>query len=284
MLCSSTRGRLNTLPHEHFFGFFLVVTWLRLVLNVGLLNPHSVSFMCYLAGAAALVHRCSKSPTDLNWRIRLIYYAVLMNIIYWQMRAAVPLIHPVKEDLLLQQLDNLLIGGSLSLRLERWVSPLLTEIMSLCYILFMPYLMFSLISYATEDIKLCRRFYAGLFSLYGIGFLGYTLLPALGPYLATPDKFSTALSGFRITGLNASMVLNGSNRVDVFPSLHCAVSAYMLLFDRRHKRWRFKLYLLPCLGLWISTLYLRYHYFVDVVFGFALAAFALHITERCQPE
>jgi membrane-associated phospholipid phosphatase len=68
--------------------------------------------------------------------------------------------------------------------------------------------------------------------------------------------------------------------VDVFPSLHCAVSAFFLFFDLLHRRWRFWLYLVPCVGLWLSTIYLRYHYFIDVICGFVLAAFALWASEK----
>ena len=71
--------------------------------------------------------------------------------------------------------------------------------------------------------------------------------------------------------------------MDCFPSLHCAVSSYILFFDRRHRRWRFWLYLVPCVGLWVSTLYLRYHYFVDLVAGFALSAAALWFVNRRFP-
>jgi membrane-associated phospholipid phosphatase len=38
----------------------------------------------------------------------------------------------------------------------------------------------------------------------------------------------------------------------------------------------------PCIGLWLATIYLRYHYFVDVVVGFALAAFGLWIANRWE--
>jgi membrane-associated phospholipid phosphatase len=80
------------------------------------------------------------------------------------------------------------------------------------------------------------------------------------------------------------MVRFGSNRVDVFPSLHCAVSTYMLVFDSWYKRWRFRIYALPCVGLWISTIYLRYHYFIDVIVGFALAAVILYLTKTWHDE
>jgi membrane-associated phospholipid phosphatase len=33
-------------------------------------------------------------------------------------------------------------------------------------------------------------------------------------------------------------------------------------------------------GLWVSTIYLRYHYAVDLVCGFGLAALALWLSNR----
>jgi membrane-associated phospholipid phosphatase len=71
--------------------------------------------------------------------------------------------------------------------------------------------------------------------------------------------------------------------VDVFPSLHCAASAFVLAFDRRQSRGRFWVFLVPVVGLWFSTLYLRFHYLVDLVAGFALAALALRVV-ACRRE
>jgi membrane-associated phospholipid phosphatase len=68
--------------------------------------------------------------------------------------------------------------------------------------------------------------------------------------------------------------------VDVFPSLHCANSLYILLSDYEHKRWRFWAYLVPCVGLWASTLYLRYHYFIDVLCGLVLGWLAWMMANR----
>ena len=99
--------------------------------------------------------------------------------------------------------------------------------------------------------------------------------PAAGPYLAMAHEFHTPFTGWFFTRWNAEMVHIGSNGVDVFPSLHCAISFYILFFDRWYKKWRFRLCLVPCMGLWFSTIYLRYHYFVDLLVGFALSACVL---------
>jgi membrane-associated phospholipid phosphatase len=131
-------------------------------------------------------------------------------------------------------------------------------------------------------LPLLRKLMAGLFTIYGLGFLGYSFVPAAGPYLALPDEFTVPLTGWAITKFNAFVVANGSNGVDVFPSLHCAISCFLLFFDRQHARWRHRLYLAPCMGLWLATIYLRYHYVVDVVAGFALATFALWVANRWE--
>jgi membrane-associated phospholipid phosphatase len=94
------------------------------------------------------------------------------------------------------------------------------------------------------------------------------------------DQFTVPLEGWIVTHWNAEIVRAGSNGVDVFPSLHCGVTSFILLFDWSHKPWRFWAYVVPCVGLWVSTVYLRYHYIVDLVAGFALSAFALYIAHR----
>jgi hypothetical protein len=66
------------------------------------------------------------------------------------------------------------------------------------------------------------------------------------------------------------MVNSGSNGADVFPSLHFAVSFYLLIFDWWHARSRFLDLSRPvhCI-LWSSTVLLRFHYFVDLIGGLA---------------
>jgi uncharacterized protein len=146
--------------------------------------------------------------------------------------------------------------------------------------LYFVYLIIAQVSYLFADLQIVKRYYGGLFSLYAIGFLGYALVPARGPYLAMTDQFTVALAGGWLTHANDLLVANGSNHVDVFPSLHVGNALYLLMSDYRYKRWRFWTYLVPCVGLWLSTLYLRYHYFVDVACGVMLGWLAWQIANR----
>lgn len=272
--------KTTLLPHEILFGLYLLMTWARLVWAVGFFGRDALVYLGFLVVNALLIARCVGAPTPLRWRLRLLFYPLAVTFLFAYMKVAVPEIHPASMDDFLERVDTALIGTNLSLRMQALVHPVLTELMSASYILFFPYLTFSLIYYFFGDLELLKKFFVGLYSLYGLGFLGYTLVPALGPHLAMTGQFTVPLDGWWITRWNAELVRVGSNHVDVFPSLHCAVSSFILFFDRVRKPWRFKLYLVPCIGLWISTLYLRYHYFIDVICGFALAALSLWIVNR----
>jgi hypothetical protein len=268
------------LPHEGFFGAFLLVHWLRLVMKVGPLDRDAVLYAALLLVNGFVIAWCWRRETNLRWHLRLWFYPVAMNAVFFTMSSAVLKVAPHKCDGLLASIDHALFSTTLSARTQAIATPALTEILSFCYLLFFPYLLVSWFYYAGRGMPLLRQLMVGLFTIYGLGFLGYSFVPAGGPHLARPEEFTVPLTGWAITKLNAYVVANGSNGVDVFPSLHCAVSCFLLFFDRRHARWRYRLYLVPCIGLWLATIYLRYHYVVDVVVGFALAAFALWVAHR----
>jgi len=268
------------LPHEWFFGAFLLITWLRLVATVGPLDPDALLYLALLGVNAALIVWGEARETRPRWFTRLWFYPVLVNVVFMTMGSTALKLVPHRQDTLLQHIDVMLVGVTPSLRAQTLITPWLTETLSFCYLLFFPYLLISWVFYTWRGLPSFRRLCVGLFTIYAVGFLGYSIAPAAGPYLAMADQFNVPLTGWVFTRLNDYIVTHGSNGVDVFPSLHCAVSCYLLFFDRRHAPWRFRLYAVPCVGLWLATIYLRYHYFVDVLAGFALAAFALWLTKR----
>lgn len=260
------------LPHEILFTAFLAVLTTRLYIHTGFSAFSALfTFITVLCGVWGSCFRNRQI-------IRLGFYFILMNMIFVPLGSVSPLINAGKVDGLLQHWDNILIGGNMSLWLEPYMSSLLTEILAVCYMLFMIHLYAACFYYLFMDKKHAKGFYAGLFSLYAFGFTGYIFFPAVGPYLAMADSFATPVTGWHMTDLLHYMYPKGTNYTDVFPSLHCAVSAFILFFDCQYHKLRFRWYLLPCIGLWFSTVYLRYHYFVDCLAGFVLAAAILLAT------
>lgn len=268
------------LPHEWSFGGFLVIMWVRLCFVAGPFDGDTLLYLSAIVAGGLVLGFCRLKDTKARWLLRLWFPVVLMNVVFLCMKSSVLKVTPQKLDGLLAGFDRALFGATLSGVAGRFATPWLTEVLSLCYLLFFPYLLISCCYYTYRGVPMLRRLMVGLFTIYGVGFLGYSLVPAGGPYLAFPEELGDPLTGWMITRFNTWVVLNGSNGVDVFPSLHCGVSLYLLLFDRLHSPWRFRLYLIPCFGIWIATIYLRYHYLMDLIAGFALAAFALWLTER----
>jgi hypothetical protein len=265
--------RWIVLPHEIASGVFLLFILARLIPVQGLLAPLPLLYEAMFGLSVATMVWCRRHETPLRWRLRLGLPAVLMNIAYFTLGSVVPAFHPAKEDPLIQSLDAHFFPGNASLWMEQYSHPMLTEVFSVCYLIYFPCILLSYLHYFRGDLTTLRRFGIGIFTVYSLGFLGYSVLPAVGPYLdpTLAPQFRGALTGGWITRFNADLVLNGSNHVDVFPSLHCAVTLFILCFDRVHAPQRFRLWLLPVIGLWIATVYLRYHYLFDALAGFALA-------------
>jgi hypothetical protein len=274
------------LPHEIAFGVLYGVVLLALLRAPGPTAWMEVGIWSGLGAASVAVRALTIArPTTMSWRVRLGAYLLFMNVAYARLAHVVTAVYGslVSRDGWLQRADSALFGRPLPLYVERWTHPLLSDALSACYFLLFPYIVISVVRRLYEmpaRSREARGFFAGMFTVYGIGLLGYLALPAAGAYLTMPGAFSDAVPGGWMTHFNEAVVRTGSNRVDVFPSLHVAVSTFILGFDRRYAPWRFRAYLVPAIGLWVSTVYLRFHYGVDVLSGFALAAFGLWVAFR----
>lgn len=267
-------------PHTLAFGLYLAA------MTAGLLEHGSWRYASLFGGLLALqlgLTRRAQDDPRAPWTVAAdAFYPVALNIVFPAMAVAIPTLHPVKLDAQLFAFDARWLGGNWSERLDAFATPALTDLMSGCYMLFMPLLYGSLLRYFFWQRERRARFLAGLFTVYGVGFLGYLLVPAAGPYVVFATVFKGPLPGGALWHLNERMVAFGSNGVDVFPSLHAAVSVYILAFAWRRARSEFWLLLPLVLGICASTIYLRYHYLVDVICGLLLAMLATAASARAE--
>ncbi|MBN1914821.1 MAG: phosphatase PAP2 family protein [Parachlamydiales bacterium] len=269
------------LPHELLFGVFMLLTYLRLIIKTHFNNPYALTLLAFIILNVILI---LKKEGNLSWRFRLSFYPLTMNTLFVLLGNIVPIIHPQKEDLFLQKIDSWLIGGNLSLKIESFIHPLVTEIMTVGYSFFWLYILITFFHYLFSKLEVAKKFYIGLFTIYSIGLICYTYVPAIGPYVAMSEQFSVPLEGYFLTKWLHFIVPIGTNGCDVFPSLHCAVSSYILFFDRVYTPRRYRWCLPICILIWISTIYLRYHYFIDLLVGFALVPVALKLAFKYEEE
>jgi hypothetical protein len=274
------------LPHEWIFGTFLLLTGLRLVAHGGAALCWSFAFFVCLAAAIVLFVWTEQSPTAMRWRIRLLFYPAAMGISFYAMGKAIPLLGLPPADGLLLHWDHVLLGYTPSVAWEPFLRPWAVDLAMGGYLFFFYYLIGGPGHYCLHDLRLFRQCIVGLFTLYGLAFMGYTVLPAAGPHVYM--LFKTPLQGSWLFNWTIAPVNAGSNGFDAFPSIHVAASLYLLLFDWQHWRRRFWCFLVPCVVLWISTMYLRFHYFVDLLAAVVLAvaswAMAVQYGRQCASD
>lgn len=265
----------RALPHEWLFGGWLAAVALWLTAATGLHLAVTALFWTYALACPALVLWCARAPSPTRWRIRLLWYPSVMGLAFYSLPAAIAALGRPNADALLAGIDQHLLGAAVAERLAPIAQPVVTDVLLVAYLFFFVVLVFGPGYYCVKDLPRFRQCIVGLFSLYAIGFSGYVWLPAGGPY-----QFLSALPAMPLGPIATFMrpVIHGaSNGVDVFPSIHFAASFYLLVFDYWHHRRRFWLWLAPISLLWLSTVYLRYHYLIDLVAGLAVAAFGLLI-------
>jgi len=206
--------------------------------------------------------------------------------LYETLHDLTPVIRHDVVDGRLIAIDRALFGVDVSVWMERFATPFVTRAMVFCYLsyFFAPAILAALI-YWTGHRQLFRDFLVSLCVTTVVGYSGYLLVPAVGPYVYQASLFSGRLPGGGLESTESLIsvvdALKGYAR-DCFPSLHTAHTTVVLVFARRFDRRAFFAYLPIALGLYVSTLYLRMHYAVDVAAGFATAALAVWAGPRLE--
>ncbi len=203
--------------------------------------------------------------------IRGWYPVVLIPITYKELGYLIPLIHPRDFDAALAGIDQRFLGVHPTVWLERLTWPPLTEVLQLTYssYYFLP-LVLGVVLWRQRSFE---KFHFWVFIVvlgFYLSYLGYIAVPAIGPrFLASIVEAQTIpLTGVWLFEPVRAMLdrAEGITR-DCFPSGHTELTLLVLVYARRFHR-RVFWWLLPLgTGVIISTVYLRYHYVIDVVAG-----------------
>jgi membrane-associated phospholipid phosphatase len=170
---------------------------------------------------------------------------------------------------------------------DRFVTPATTEWFSFFYFgyffLLSAYI-FPLL-FLGRDEKLLTHFTLSMLIVVCIGQTLYMIVPGFGPYAAFPEAFQHPLQGgFWWHIVDTAVRTNGAHK-DIFPSLHTALPLVVWLFTfSRRKLYPFRYVWLPLgfivVNIILATMFLRWHYVIDVVAGATLAVCAHFIARR----
>ncbi len=219
------------------------------------------------------------SPSSSSHLLRDFAPFLVSQAAYLMLHDLVHVINPVDRDAWLIRADRILFGGALTQALEPFVRPWLTEWFSATYSLYVFFpLALAIWFVARRERDALRHLLQAVVLCNYLGYLGYLLVPAVGPmYTLT---YQVPLSGGWFSLVRESLDTLARVPRDCFPSLHTANTVVVLWMVRRHAR--------PLQGIFgvlgtsciLATIYLRYHYTVDVVAGFALGVAVAWATPR----
>ncbi len=244
--------------------------------ELSLVNAVVVTLIVVLAGFA------ESRKTRLAIGIHRWYCYVLVILVFKEIYRMVHPIHPTDYDQLLITIDHWIFGVNPTEWMYRFANPLLTEVLQTAY--FSYYLIFILVGveiFRRHPIEHFDR--AAFLIVYGfyLSYLGYFLLPAVGPRF-TLHSFAALdreLPGIFLTDIFRAIINAGESiprshpnpvevvQRDVFPSGHtqltliCAYLAYHYRLRSRH------IVAMLTTLLIIATVYLRYHYVIDLLAG-----------------
>ena len=260
--------------HGLTFFFLIGLTLLTLIFRERVPLWHSLILRYLLWIGLLFVIKLSyeQKKTD---RVRDFVYTfspiLFIVLIYESLGDLIHYLHPDIDPTLIQ-IDRYLFGVDPTLWMQHWIVPWLTDLLSLAYLsyYFLPVTLV-LVLYLKDRPGL----YPTLFVLtlgYYISFIGYILFPAVGPRYAMTSLYTVPLQGSFITdfvrdGLNAIE----HNRRDCMPSGHTQIALMVLYLAYRFERTVLYIFLPLVCGLVLSTVYLRYHYVIDLLAGTTLA-------------
>lgn len=173
-----------------------------------------------------------------------------------------------KIDPYLSRMDAFIFGYQPSVEFSKKMNyPFFSELMFFGYFYYylMPLIVFFSFLKNPQKIEEFGFFLIGSFMFY---YLIYILIPAEGPqfYFDFPEKYipTQGIFGKMVKTIQAF----GEVPTAAFPSSHVGISTIVLLWLYRSKKKLFFILLTFSIILFFSTVYIKAHYFVDVLAGF----------------
>ncbi|HEY9165010.1 MAG TPA: phosphatase PAP2 family protein [Candidatus Kryptonia bacterium] len=240
----------------------------------------------------AIIAIVDYDATHHNSIVRFIVQWYSLPLIFLTFKELYLMVHPINPhdlDYLLIGLDKTIFGTDPTAYLDRIATPGLTEFLQICYSSF--YLMWVILGFDLLRDRNEEGFIFFLFVLmYGFytSYVGYFLVPAIGPRFTLHDfsNLDAELPGLVITHFLRDVINSGESirnvaeaavhaQRDCFPSGHTEMTIITIAAAIKYRA-KSAMVIIPLgAGLIFATVYMRYHYAVDVIAGVLFAILVL---------
>jgi membrane-associated phospholipid phosphatase len=266
---------------------FALPAFCGMVVALVLLTPGAVAEPGRAIGGFALIAAVALAVEAAQQRApRLRPYLVplvaggLLFAIYSLLSLVIPWVLPEDKEWWLLRFDRAALGYSWEGWWSAWLHPLLSDVLQAVYTSF--YLFPFLLGIRWALRRDWPTLYQGVDRVivgFLISYLGYLLVPARSPYAFL--EYAAALPTHGLQPVLHEQLINTSwTKRDCFPSGHVMMSSYVAwLCWVRDRAWFW------IFGPWalltaLATLYLRYHYLVDVLAGLFGCLLWIAVSER----
>jgi hypothetical protein len=257
-------GPVRTQSLERVFGLFIFLCATLVVVRGGMLKHRFL---------APLMYRFA------------IYGTVQLS--YFFFASFLPIVNTIVLDEHLYELDLWLFGFEPAMAMDAIVSGVTGEWFAFFYFGYFFLLAVHVIPLLLGMRRpvLLNEFALGMLFVFCVGHTVYMLVPGYGPYKAMADLFENVLPSGMWVDMVMTTVASGGAQKDIFPSLHTAAPTFIALFSYRHRHSLPFRYTWPVVAFFAvnivgATMFLRWHYIIDVVAGLALASGALVASVR----
>ena len=200
------------------------------------------------------------------------YYALYSNLILR--------VNPHLADASLASIDSFMLGNQPSFLLQPYIRPWLTDFLYAVY--FSHVILFpgvALFFYLKKEEQAFRRLMMGFLTIMLLGITSYLFIPAVGPETFFADQYTTDLRGQVLSKSVDYIISMGRVGNDCFPSLHVGIPLLISFYLRDYRRKCFIPMLIYVAFMCVATIYLRYHYLIDVIAAFAFAPAAYWLND-----
>lgn len=276
----------------YFLGMIAIYTIILIIFhkqipNVGMFFMQNVFLSLTIISIATLGKYRSG---NLFINIHRYYHLPIIYVIFMQVFVYISVLNPHDYDQILAGWDRALFGMNPTEYIQQYAFPALTEFFQIAYVLFYFHafaqsIELNLRGLYEEAESVTRTIVFGFL----LSYVMYVFMPAIGPRFSVHDyaSISTDLPGLWLTDALRTIIDTGDGFRDktldpalqmhrnCMPSGHTMMTLMNMILAFRYRsklRWVF---LIMGISLIIATVYLRYHYVVDVLAGIILAFVAL---------
>lgn len=246
-------------------------------------NPSWTSLVATYAALALLVlaaaaYRTRVNPARRGFHVSVAASVLTVALVFDSLGALISGFHRASCDPQLIAIDRAIFGVHPTVWLERFANPWLTDLLQLAYIsyYFIP-LALGMVLIARGRFGAFEEVLFGILFCFYLSYLGYLLFPAIGPRFTLSQLQSGSLQLSPFTAkIQETLDALEKNKTDAFPSGHSAVSLICLYYAWKEREQTLFVVLIPVVaGLIVATVYLRYHYVIDIVAGIALTGLTI---------